>query len=88
MGGKRDGKPEVLDWADTGCDLAPACLSCPLPRCRYDEPMNKGGWNNQKVRERWMRIRSFVNGGGTVMEAAAEFGVDKRTVHRAMAEHR
>ena len=21
---------------DTGCDVAPACLACPLPKCRYD----------------------------------------------------
>jgi hypothetical protein len=23
---------------DTGCELHPACLSCPLPRCKYDDP--------------------------------------------------
>jgi hypothetical protein len=22
--------------ADTGCDLSPTCLECPLPKCRYD----------------------------------------------------
>ena len=25
---------------DTGCEVAPKCLECPLPQCRYDDP----GW--------------------------------------------
>ena len=28
-----EGLPRMLP--DTGCSLAPACLSCPFPRCRY-----------------------------------------------------
>ena len=23
-------------FEDTGCELAPACLTCPLPTCKYD----------------------------------------------------
>ena len=23
-------------FEDTGCEVAPACLACPLPRCKYD----------------------------------------------------
>lgn len=23
---------------DTGCNLAPSCLQCPLPACKYDDP--------------------------------------------------
>lgn len=30
---------ELLEWPDTGCDLAPKCLECPLPvGCRYELP--------------------------------------------------
>ncbi len=35
---RRDALPEHADYRDTGCDLAPSCLRCPLRRCRYDEP--------------------------------------------------
>lgn len=31
-------KPIKMHYRDTGCSLAPRCLECPLPRCRYDEP--------------------------------------------------
>ena len=30
--------PEHTQYRDTGCDLHPSCLTCPLVRCRYDEP--------------------------------------------------
>ena len=35
---RRDALPEHTHYADTGCDLHPSCLTCPLVRCRYDEP--------------------------------------------------
>lgn len=39
--GKRWGKPAPVAvveaaYESTGCDLWGDCLSCPLPRCRYD----------------------------------------------------
>lgn len=33
-----DGLPEHHRYQDTGCEVAPACLECPLPACRYDGP--------------------------------------------------
>jgi hypothetical protein len=29
--------PEHADYRDTGCELSPSCLRCPLPRCKYDD---------------------------------------------------
>ena len=29
----QDSLPEAHHYQDDGCDLAPACLRCPLPRC-------------------------------------------------------
>lgn len=31
--------PEEVDYRDTGCDISPSCLRCPLPTCRYDTTM-------------------------------------------------
>ena len=33
-----DALPEHVDYADTGCAVAPSCLRCPLARCIEDEP--------------------------------------------------
>ena len=35
---RRDALPEHTQYADTGCDIHRSCLTCPLVRCRYDEP--------------------------------------------------
>src|SRR2546426_10940407 len=36
--GRGDSLPERTGYRDDGCELHPQCLTCPLPRCRYDEP--------------------------------------------------
>ena len=33
-----DRRPEETHYRDTGCELAPSCLQCPMERCVYDEP--------------------------------------------------
>ena len=38
---RREALPEYANYKDTGCDLAPSCLSCPFARCRYDKPGEK-----------------------------------------------
>ena len=35
---RRDAYPEGTDYKDRGCQLAPACLSCPFDRCHDDRP--------------------------------------------------
>ncbi len=32
---------EYRHFSDDGCDVAPHCLSCPLPACRFDMPADK-----------------------------------------------
>ena len=63
---------------DTGCDLHPSCLSCPLPKCRYDMP--------PKVASAYLRavlIARAYKKGLSVMQIAEEAGVSRRTVFRA-----
>lgn len=52
---RRDPLPEHLDYRDDGCDLHPACLSCPFSRCRYDEPHGIRT-RQRREREREMRL--------------------------------
>ena len=72
-------------YPDHGCDLHPSCLSCPLPRCRYDEP----GWLRRgKQGDRDARIVEARGAGRPVKDVAARFGVSQRTVHRVLAAGR
>lgn len=74
-------------YRDTGCELAPACLTCPLPRCRYDEPGGVGA--AQALAERVDRNRRIVALRGTGVEAreiASVVGVSVRSVFRVLAE--
>ena len=36
--GRHDSLPEYARYRDDGCDISESCLTCPLPRCRYEEP--------------------------------------------------
>ncbi len=34
-----DQSPEYYHYEDTGCEVSPSCLNCPLPQCKYDDPV-------------------------------------------------
>jgi len=80
---RRDALPEHTDYVDTGCDLHPSCLSCPLVRCRYDEP---GGARRLISDERDREIVRLRRDADLPIGAiAARFGVSRRTVFRVLA---
>ena len=74
--------PEYCHYRDEGCDLADSCLSCPLPRCVYDEPGGKQRWL-KRLRAREM-ARLFTTEGKGIKELALMFGISQRTVQRAL----
>ena len=79
---REDALPEHVDYRDSGCDLFPSCLSCPLPRCRYDEP---GGVRAMLNRTRDREIRRMRRDDRVpVNEIARRFHVSRRTVFRAL----
>ena len=68
-------------FKDTGCSLHPSCLSCPLPKCRYDDP----GWLTREARDnRNVLILQRYRAGEGVTVIAASVGLSKRTIHRAV----
>ena len=79
---RQDALPEHVEYRDRGCDLFPSCLSCPLPRCRYDEPGGVRAMLN-RVRDREIRRMRFDD-GVAVNEIARRFQVSRRTVFRAL----
>jgi len=78
-----DSLPERTGYQDDGCEIHPQCLTCPLPRCRYDEPGGlKGMLNGMRDRE----IVALKSRGVAVEEIADTFGVSRRTVFRVLTE--
>ncbi len=83
---RMDALPENTDYSDSGCDLYPSCLRCPLPRCRYDEP---GGAPSMLRGGRDAAILRLSGQGGVSVERLAEmFGLSRRTIFRVLASGR
>ena len=69
------------NWHDTGCpQVSPSCLTCPLERCKYDDPDAYYRWKAQELE--LQNIESVV----AAMEAyALKHGVSVRTSYRRYA---
>ena len=71
-------------YRDSGCEIAPECLKCPLPMCKYDlAPANRG-----LIRARQLRAevrRAQAAGGTTKAALASRYGISLRTVYRALS---
>jgi len=74
--------PEYCHYRDEGCEFAASCLTCPFPKCIYDEPGGKQRWL-KRLRAREM-ARLFTTRGRGAKELALMFGVSQRTVQRAL----
>lgn len=79
----RTALPEGMEWPDTGCDVAPACLSCPLPECRYERHRGLAQMQTARMRAAAVRLRDE---GLTPVQIAERIGRKKRTVYRLLAE--
>jgi len=78
---RADALPEHTRYRDDGCDIHPHCLSCPLPRCRYDAP---GGLRALLNARRDRQIVEMRLKGVPVDDLAWRFGVSRRTVFRVL----
>ena len=75
------GLPEFASYRDTGCELAPSCLECPLNLCKYDDP--NWGKRNLRARRDEEIVRMRAN-GMTVAQIAAKSNISERTVYRVI----
>ena len=82
---RTDALPEHLEYRDSGCDLAPSCLRCPLVRCRYDEP---GGARALLQSSRDEAVQRRREEGAGIDGLAAEFALSRRSVFRILARGR
>jgi len=71
---------------DQGCEVAPACLTCPLPQCKHDDPW---GYRRDLTKRRDAQmLEEIYQKGLTFDQAAALYGVNVRTVFRAASSQR
>lgn len=77
-----DAVPEFYHYEDTGCEVSASCLNCPLPQCKYDDPV----WYQRNRRlTRDFKVWSAIQQDDlTVDEAAERFSVTVRTIFRIM----
>jgi hypothetical protein len=82
---RADALPDYYPYRDEGCDLHPACLTCPFEVCRFD--LHHGAQELKRRADR-ARVRALVECGAGVDAVAAALGISRRSAHRRMAEVR
>ena len=78
---RHDPLPENTRYKDDGCSISESCFTCPLPRCRYEEPGGLRGVLNE-MRDR--QILALKQAGAPVEDLADRFQVSRRTVFRVL----
>lgn len=85
-------KPDIVDiYTDTGCELAPKCLECPLPVCKEDDPM----WYVKRIQQRRYdrnviildRLKTVGKSETNMLALAAEFKLTTRTLWRIWSKN-
>ena len=66
-------------YIDTGCEYSESCLSCYLPKCKYDYP------NIEKLLRDIEIIKQYKEGKGR-SELAELFGLSTRTIWRVLGK--
>jgi len=80
-----DSLPEFTRYRDDGCDISESCFTCPLPKCRYEEP---GGLRAILNEQRDRQIMQLRMKGVPVDALADHFGISRRTVFRVIGSAR
>jgi hypothetical protein len=73
--------PEQTRYRDDGCDVHPSCLTCPLPRCRYEQ---RGGLRGMMNAYRDRQVLELREEGIEVPELSERFGLSRRTIFRIL----
>jgi hypothetical protein len=81
---RRDTLPEHAAYRDTGCELAPSCLRCPLRRCQYDEPSPEVAVHARDREIVTLRRRHRV----PIDMLAGTYGLTRRSIFRILRETR
>lgn len=77
-----DAVPEFCHYEDTGCEVSDACLNCPLPQCKFDDPV----WyqRNRRLARDFQIMYTIQQDRLSMEEAAERYSVTVRTVFRIL----
>ena len=67
--------------SDKGCDVAPKCLTCHLPKCKFDDPVGYQQWLKRASDKKIVELRRKH----TVTEVSRMTGMERRSIERIMA---
>jgi hypothetical protein len=67
-----------VEYRDTGCEVSPSCLDCPLPKCKYDN-----GTGRRRLVS-YEQISCMRREGMTMRGIAGELGISKEAVQYAL----
>ena len=79
----RERDPIMTQLMDDGCEVSGSCLKCPLPQCRYDDPVGYQAFKRNQKDQEWFKIANEE--GLSNQQAADRFGVTPRTMFRIKA---
>ena len=81
---RREALPEFADYRDVGCELAPSCLRCPLPHCKYDQALfGTEAQYRRAIRD--AQIVAMRDTGVEIKTIARRFRISGRTTSRAVS---
>ncbi len=75
---RSDGLPEHRLYVDTGCEVAPKCLECPLVLCKYED---RGAVWRARAADRH-RQAQVLRAQFSPPEVARRMGISLRQVYR------
>ncbi len=78
--------PEQSIYKDEGCDLFPACLDCPLPRCAKE--LHLGARRVAVLLRNQEIVRQYRLGGKKARDLASQFHISLRSVQRLLTAER
>ena len=78
-----DSIPEIYPYPDDGCEASSSCLTCPLPKCKHDDPI----WykQEQKKLRNIKVIQVQIDEGLNVTQLAQRFSLSERTIFRILS---
>ncbi len=74
---------DIPHHTDTGCDVSPSCLSCPLPVCKFENRLFAG---SEEKRQLYANVYKARLTGVKVNDLAVMFNVAPRTVSRIISK--
>ena len=78
--------PEQHQYRDEGCSVSPSCLRCPLPWCKYDDPV---AYHRELRLSRDREVMQVKRDQGkSVPQLARQFCLSERTIHRILERSR